>query len=102
MSLSQCRRRSRKRRRQKAYSSDFQRLLRLSAVRDRGDHRRWDWIADPSSIECARDTFEPVRNDGLAEYEGHFAFDFEHGRTWVVDSEKKIGQEPLSSPSQEP
>lgn len=100
-------RRSKKRRRQNAYGKYFLRLGRIEAVRDLGDHRRWSWQADPSSIAREPDTFEPTRNDGYAEYEGHFAFDLKEGRVWIVDSEKKIaptgqiGQDSVSNSSQE-
>lgn len=97
------RRRSRKARKRNAYDKDFLRLSRLEAVRDRGDHRRWRWLALPESIATDGDTFEPTRSDDWADYEGHFEFDMEFGRTWVVDAEhKKGGQVATSSPSTGP
>jgi hypothetical protein len=97
------RRRSRKTRKRNAYDKDFLRLSRLEAVRDRGDHRRWRWLTLPESIATDADTFEPMRSDDWADYEGHFEFHPEEGRVWVIDAEhKKGGQQTAPSPSSGP
>lgn len=83
------RRRSRKARKRNAYDKDFLRLSRIESVRDRGDHRRWRWLALPESIALDIDTFEPIRSDDWADYEGHFEFHPEDGRVWVIDHERR-------------
>jgi hypothetical protein len=61
-----------KRRREKHAFRREMREVRRDAIRERGDHRRWWWMAVPESM--AGD-WEPVYEGGVWE------FDPEHGRT---------------------
>ena len=83
--------RSKKRRLQKTYHSDYLRLARRDTIRDLGDHRRWTWIAFPERIADEPDTFAPTTSDDYADYVGHFEFDPKFGRLWAIDSEVKKG-----------
>lgn len=88
MACSERRELSKKFRKRKAYAKLYERYARIDAVRDRGDHRRWSWIAFPESIGTEPDTFEPTVTDGDITYAGHWAFDPAYGRVFVVDDTK--------------